>query len=787
MTVSSTTNRVDYVGTGITGPYSYPFRIQTETDLTVTVATSAGVETTLTYLTDYTVSGARARNGGSITLTTALATGYALTIRRVVPLTQLTNIRNQGPYFPETVEDALDRGVMMAQQIDEVNVRAMTLPVTATGVSGVLPLPVPSDALFWKVDGTGLENRPIDTSGIAIPGGGRTVATATALLANDLGTQYNVLDFAVGGAAINNGVVDATVSLNNAVTAMPAGSTMRWPPGTYKITGDVTFSKAMTVILDGVTINSTAGRLLGLADNVTLDGCGTSRMNFASGAPASSLDRAVRFHGSYNGSLLPITGTITGGVLTFVATNAADVVGMAAGDWLIVGEFNSDWQRQEWKQVKTIAGTTITVTTPFRNTLNTYTRGFYRVTPVQNGTVRGLYIVTSSTVDDNYGVDSEICRNFTLEHCRFDIAKGMAWQTYLQDAPTIRENVIDRQVGRRASVSACIDGKISHNRWNAKGGLPTNGAMSIETGTNYCDFDDNVGAGVDLSGVFAIQWCDNNRFNNNTASSDGTSIGFFVLGGDNNQFRGNRGFKVLETIRFDQDTGLVPTRTANTNSSFGDAGRFTTRGVNIRAGTVGNEVVLFDYDTTVGTGLLTDAVLDSGTTSTVFIRDIATGLISFVPATLPREIALAGAPSSIVQLLLGTSSNVGSLCTAFSSGSPVIALNAVHIAGSDLWHQSNAALISACIRISITGVEVYKAAAGTANGTFATFWGTSTHEFNLATGNIAINGTRVLIPRQAAITSPTAPSAGYVQAEAAAMKTAMDAVLARLAAAGITA
>jgi hypothetical protein len=52
-------------------------------------------------------------------------------------------------------------------------------------------------------------------------------------------------------------------------------------------------------------------------------------------------------------------------------------------------------------------------------------------------------------------------------------------------------------------------------------------------------------------------------------------------------------------------------------------------------------------------------------------------------------------------------------------------------------------------------------------------------------------GTAVVFPipgaaRAAAITAPTAPSAGYVQAEAAAMKTAVDAILTALTAYGIT-
>lgn len=117
MSLASATNRNDYTGNGATATYSYTFRIFEDSDLLVTTVDTDGVETELTLTTDYTVSGAGDASGGSITLVAGnLTSGYGITIRRVRPLTQTTDIRNQGDFYPETHEDAFDHMVMISQQ-----------------------------------------------------------------------------------------------------------------------------------------------------------------------------------------------------------------------------------------------------------------------------------------------------------------------------------------------------------------------------------------------------------------------------------------------------------------------------------------------------------------------------------------------------------------------------------------------------------------------------------------------------------------------------------------------
>lgn len=146
MTVSSTTARQTYLGDGSAGgsgaPYSYNFRIFDDADLALVKRnTSTGAETLLALGTDYTVTGAGSYSGGTFTLTAGnLPAGYALAAFRELDLLQATDLRNQGAYLAEVQERALDRLVMIAQQLQDQLNRAIRLPDSEAG-GDLLKLP----------------------------------------------------------------------------------------------------------------------------------------------------------------------------------------------------------------------------------------------------------------------------------------------------------------------------------------------------------------------------------------------------------------------------------------------------------------------------------------------------------------------------------------------------------------------------------------------------------------------------------------------------------------------
>lgn len=152
MSLSSATSRVQYTGNGAVDTYSYTFRIIDQTDLLVTVRDTSDVETTLTITTDYTVTGVGSSSGGNVVLVNSaqawldgdgdLKSGYVLSIRRVRPLTQLTDIRNAGDFYPETHEDAFDHAVMIAQQHQDEIDRSVKLPESIDPSTFTNDLPV---------------------------------------------------------------------------------------------------------------------------------------------------------------------------------------------------------------------------------------------------------------------------------------------------------------------------------------------------------------------------------------------------------------------------------------------------------------------------------------------------------------------------------------------------------------------------------------------------------------------------------------------------------------------
>lgn len=131
MTVSSSVSTASFSGSGSTGPFNFTFRCFNEPDHIVVTHTSAlGVQTVLDIDDDYTLTFTNnGVNGGSVTLTVALALSEALDIERVLPVTQETDLSNQGAFFLESIEDALDYETMLVQQTGSGVDRAVKAPV----------------------------------------------------------------------------------------------------------------------------------------------------------------------------------------------------------------------------------------------------------------------------------------------------------------------------------------------------------------------------------------------------------------------------------------------------------------------------------------------------------------------------------------------------------------------------------------------------------------------------------------------------------------------------------
>ena len=236
MTISSTSRKAGpFTGTGLVTTYPFSFKVFQASDVLVKQADTAGIETTLVLTTNYTVSLNADQNtnpGGSITLTAALTSGYTLVITSNVPQLQSVDLTLGGNFNPDVIESEFDKLTIITQQLNEVQGRALALPITVSGASTELPAPEANKLIGWNETSTGLQN--IDTTTLAtvvafgtanadqFSGDGTT--TSFTLSANP--GALNNLDISIGGVTQRPGT-DYTWSAGTTLTftgAPPSGT-----------------------------------------------------------------------------------------------------------------------------------------------------------------------------------------------------------------------------------------------------------------------------------------------------------------------------------------------------------------------------------------------------------------------------------------------------------------------------------------------------------------------------------------------------------------------------------
>jgi len=179
LTVSDTNPRVQYTATSSQTVFAYGFPIFLAADLKVYQDT-----TLLTLTTDYTVSGAASSSGGNVTLGTGATTGDIITIYRDLAVARSSDYQTGGDLLAETLNDDLDKLVMMVQQSEfDVSNRSIRFGQFVTG----LPLNEITDNATDranKVIGFDSTGQPIATTEIGNYQG--DWATSTAYVTRDI-------------------------------------------------------------------------------------------------------------------------------------------------------------------------------------------------------------------------------------------------------------------------------------------------------------------------------------------------------------------------------------------------------------------------------------------------------------------------------------------------------------------------------------------------------------------------------------------------------------------------
>lgn len=135
MTLAAATPVNTFIGNNSVNTYPFTFPAFLPTHIVVSIASAnLSAHYTLVLGTDFNVTGLSPNGSpalpGNIVLINAsqawltsgnLTTGYTMTVQRLVPIAQNLSVRNQGDFYPETLEDAYDYITMILQQVNVPN------------------------------------------------------------------------------------------------------------------------------------------------------------------------------------------------------------------------------------------------------------------------------------------------------------------------------------------------------------------------------------------------------------------------------------------------------------------------------------------------------------------------------------------------------------------------------------------------------------------------------------------------------------------------------------------
>lgn len=337
MTVSVTNQKVTANGNDSATVFSFsPITIFVTSEVVVTHVDSIGTETTLsegTGASAYSVSitsPSSLPSVGSVKYpedeVTPLPTGESIVIKRVVPLTQLTDLENQGGYFPDTQEQVYDRGTMVDLQQQEEIDRAMALPISVTGVSSELPIPVGDRLLGWNTAADAIVNNA--SSGtladpVPIANGGTSATTAS-------GARTALGIYAASRAGFRNIIINGGFQVNQRVyvstTATADGVYMhdRWRSGSTD--SSYTFSVAAPNSPQSVTIaaNDSIEQVI---EGVSITTAGTHTISWTGTATCRAVVNTQTMSGNF--AVSPITVTAVLDQVITMQFTGADAAGGA--------------------------------------------------------------------------------------------------------------------------------------------------------------------------------------------------------------------------------------------------------------------------------------------------------------------------------------------------------------------------------------------------------------------------------------------------------------------------
>jgi hypothetical protein len=528
MTVTSASARNDYTGSNSAGPFAFTFKVFAYSQLVVYVTDLSGNITTLTWGVGFAATGVNNAAGGTITLTTAVTTGYAISIQRNVALTQLYDFRNQGEFFPATYEDAQDYGRMVDQELAAAQARMFQLPA-ASAISPVVGTLTAGDYLRVNLAGTGIEavTTVVAAQNFLQSGTGAVVRSAN----SKMGEVFSVTDFGAKG----DGTTDDSAAFQACASACAVNGTVYVPPSTngYVLKGAVLnpVGRNMTWRIEGPILDRIVSFTENFAD-LTLNGkgvicfsggnvavLGNGTLTFDGGAGVGGVSQTQRYgFYFYNAASVTVRDLVTinglRGLATFACSNITHVDCSHSGGYAAVSH----------RSPATCTMRNVRVLGAIANAIGIANRGGFAggvlpLTPGTNIIVSDCY-VAGTVKASGYAVAITIdtCNNFT---CTGNIADGGGIGTF--------------GYSFAISTNGTVTGNLTLNYNNVATGGDTPGGLGFEiVQCASCSFRSNTfisvmtaheisnSTDIDVSGVYRNDYAAGHTLNDAQASAFAT-------------------------------------------------------------------------------------------------------------------------------------------------------------------------------------------------------------------------------------------------------------------------
>lgn len=364
MSVTTNTAKVQYTLSSAVQALPITFYFLDNSHIKAIRARTGVADVVLTLGTDYTLAGAGDEAGGTLTtIATNLQAGDKITIKRDIPITQLTNYVYNDKFPAEVHERVADKLTMAVQQLKEVTDRAVQFPESeVAGAGNIMPAAAGRASKILGFDATGNVVQLYDpvsavfAQGDAIYANSVAALKAVSVAALLNGQQCHVGGYAdvgdgAGGAFVyvaasaateyigavvapnagagrwfrvfsgpvnvlwfgakNDNTTDATAAIQSAINYVSSlgGGTVYLPKGTYKISTGAAYSWAIS-LKSGVHIIG-AGKtntILSIPNTAEPSGI------FGVGTLSASAVTGVRIaHIGFDGGVSDFTGLPLGG------------------------------------------------------------------------------------------------------------------------------------------------------------------------------------------------------------------------------------------------------------------------------------------------------------------------------------------------------------------------------------------------------------------------------------------------------------------------------------------